>query len=361
MPAEIVSYVELEDVFPGRECSIAYLSECLSALPLDLVLEMCARANQITSGSSNLSLIERQRKLAGGILSPEALENLKNATRRSNAGDPHKVALFSRAQLIELTRWALLLSNADAPPLGRPWNQEEKDMFVQAALICSWLSGARVRAMLEKNKEIDANVAPNYNPVYKWKFGWEYSLDPMSYRNLKSFMKARIAKIKKLRGTVLEKKITQMKLQKVKKEFEEEQKIKTEKFEKQEKIKKMQAQRYQTLDTVVRDPGVYIICEEKKSLTKVKNKINCLYIGESQVLAKRLSSYSNINKKNHELVDKISRKLKKPREEILEKLKDNIKVRTLRFKRMENSDERRKIEGYLINRLKPLANTSKNN
>lgn len=212
-----------------------------------------------------------------------------------------------------------------------------------------------------EEKDVEANVAPNYNPVYKWKFGWEYSLDPMSYRNLKSFMKARIAKIKELRGTVLEEKINQMKLQKVKKEFEEEQKIKTEKFEKQEKIKKMQAKRYQPLDTVVRDPGVYIICEEKKSLTKVKNKINCLYIGESQVLAKRLSSYSNINKKNHELVDKISRKLKKPREEILEKLKDNIKVRTLRFKRMENSDERRKIEGYLINRLKPLANTSKNN
>lgn len=212
-----------------------------------------------------------------------------------------------------------------------------------------------------EEKDVEANVAPNYNPVYKWKFGWEYSLDPMSYRNLKSFMKARIVKIKELRGTVLEEKINQMKLQKVKKEFEEEQKIKTEKFEKQEKIKKMQAKRYQPLDTVVRDPGVYIICEEKKSLTKVKNKINCLYIGESQVLAKRLSSYSNINKKNHELVDKISRKLKKPREEILEKLKNNIKVRTLRFKRMENSDERRKIEGYLINRLKPLANTSKNN
>ena len=212
-----------------------------------------------------------------------------------------------------------------------------------------------------EEKDVEANVAPNYNPVYKWKFGWEYSLDPMSYRNLKSFMKARIVKIKELRGTVLEEKINQMKLQKVKKEFEEEQKIKTEKFEKQEKIKKMQAKRYQPLDTVVRDPGVYIICEEKKSLTKVKNKINCLYIGESQVLAKRLSSYSNINKKNHELVDKISRKLKKPREEILEKLKDNIKVRTLKFKRMENSEERKRIEGYLINRLKPLANTSKNN
>lgn len=212
-----------------------------------------------------------------------------------------------------------------------------------------------------EEKDVETNVTPNYNPVYKWKSGWEYSLDPMSYRNLKSFMKARIAKIKELRGTVLEEKIKQIKLQKERKEFEEEEKIKTEKLEKQEQIKKMQAKRYQPLDTVVRDPGVYIICEEKKSLTKVKNKINCLYIGESQVLAKRLSSYSDINKKNHELVNKISKKLKKPKEEILEKLKDNIKVRTLKFKRMENSDERRRIEGYLINRLKPLANTSKIN
>lgn len=161
MPAEIVSYVELEDVFPGHECSLAYLSECLGALPLDLVLEMCARANQLASGPSNLTLIERQRRLAGGILSPEALENLKRATRRKNAGDLPMRALFFRAQLIELTCWALLFCDADAPPLGRSWNQAEKDLFVQAALVCSWLSEVRIRAVLGANEDDDAlkNIA----------------------------------------------------------------------------------------------------------------------------------------------------------------------------------------------------------
>jgi hypothetical protein len=161
MPVEIGSYVELEDVFPGRERSLKHLSECLGALPLDLVLEMCARVNRLASGPSNLTLIERQRQLAGGILSPEALDNLKRATRRTEKGDPHKIALFFRAQLIELTRWALLFCDANAPPLGRSWNQQEKDLFVQAALICSWLSEVRVHAVLGENEDSDAlkNIA----------------------------------------------------------------------------------------------------------------------------------------------------------------------------------------------------------
>lgn len=146
MPTEIVSYVELEDLFPGRECSIAYLSECLGALPLDLVLEMCARANQIASGPSDLSLLDRQRKLASGILSQEALGNLKSATLRGEPEAPKKAILFFRTQLLELVRWALLL--CDAPPLGRPWNQDEKDLFIQAALICSSLTESTMRSVL---------------------------------------------------------------------------------------------------------------------------------------------------------------------------------------------------------------------
>lgn len=156
MPVEIVSYVELEDVFPGKECSVEYLAQCLGALPLDLVLEMCARANQIASGPSDLSLIERQKKLADGILSPEALENLKQATQRTANGNLPKRVLFNRRQLLELTRWALLLCDADAPPLDRSWNQDEKDRFVQAALICSWLSEERIRAVLAENDSVDA-------------------------------------------------------------------------------------------------------------------------------------------------------------------------------------------------------------
>lgn len=156
MPVEIASYVELEDVFPGKECSVEYLAQCLGALPLDLVLEMCARANQIASGPSDLSFMDRQNKLASGILSPEALENLKQVTQRTANGDPPKRVLFSRRQLLELTRWALLLCDADAPPLDRTWNQDEKDRFVQAALICSWLSEERIRAVLAENNSVDA-------------------------------------------------------------------------------------------------------------------------------------------------------------------------------------------------------------
>ncbi len=156
MPAEIVTYVELQDVFPGKECTIEYLAQCLQALPLDLVLEMCARANLVASGPSNLSPIDRQRNLASGILSPEALENFKKATERTEDGDLPKRFLFNRLQLLELTRWALLLCDADAPPLDRSWNQDEKDLFVQAALICSWLLEERVRAVLKNNNSVEA-------------------------------------------------------------------------------------------------------------------------------------------------------------------------------------------------------------
>lgn len=216
--------------------------------------------------------------------------------------------------------------------------------------------------------DVETNVAPNYNPVYKWKSGWEYDVDPMDHRNLKSFMKARLEKIRNLKGTVLQEKIKQIKLQKEKEEFEKQQKIKAEQLkekekqlEKKKKLKNMQDKRYTDLKTVAKDPGVYVICEKKKILTKVKNKNNCLYIGESQVLSKRLSSYQDLDNKNNELVIKISKKLKKPVEEILRKLKDNVHVRTLRFKSMYKDNQRKEIESYLINRLKPLANSSNYN
>jgi len=211
------------------------------------------------------------------------------------------------------------------------------------------------------DKDVETNVGPSYNPIYKWKSGWEYDLDPMDFRNLKSFMKARLEKIKNLRGVVLQEKIKQMKLQKEREEFEEKEKIKVEQLKKKKKIKEMQDKRYKDLDLVAKDPGVYVICEKKKLLTKVKNKINCLYIGESQVLSKRLSAYQDLNKKNNELVLKISKKLRKPVEEVLLKLQNNVHVRTLRFKSMYKDNQRKEIESYLINRLRPLANTSNYN
>ena len=49
------------------------------------------------------------------------------------------------------------------------------------------------------------------------------------------------------------------------------------------------------------------------------------------------------------------------REKIVNKLKNNIKVKRLKFKSLQHPGYRKHIEGYLIHRLKPLLNTSKTN
>ena len=48
-------------------------------------------------------------------------------------------------------------------------------------------------------------------------------------------------------------------------------------------------------------------------------------------------------------------------EDILKKLNKNVRVRILRSKTISNDAHRQEIEGYLINRLNPLLNTSKRN
>jgi hypothetical protein len=135
----------------------------------------------------------------------------------------------------------------------------------------------------------------------------------------------------------------------------------TEKLKKQEEIEKLRSKRYESIDTVSRDPAAYVIREEKKIFTQVKNKCNTLYIGESLVFSSRVSAYQDFNKPNNELVNKLANKLKKPKEYIVERLKNNVKIRVFRFKCLESIDHRKEFEGYLIHRLNPLLNTSKRN
>ena len=151
MPTEVSSYVELSALFPGRECTLPYLAECLGALPLDLVLTMCARANQVASGPGPLSRIERQQKLANSLLPTEVGKRLNEVVRTRCGGNPARITLFFRAQLLELTRWALLFCSNEQWPVERPWTQTEKDLFVQAALICSRITESKVLAVLGGN------------------------------------------------------------------------------------------------------------------------------------------------------------------------------------------------------------------
>jgi len=201
---------------------------------------------------------------------------------------------------------------------------------------------------LRLNKEKKWN-SPSDNPLYEWTWGWEHEVNPLHHPSLRCFMKTRIKARKKYSQRVVEAKI--------------EEKIKEEKakvLQKQERNEALRDKRYKSIETVARDPVVYILCERRKIFTtKVKNKCNTLYVGESLVFSSRMSAYQDFNKPNNELVNKLANKLKKPKDYVVRRIKDNVRIRVLRFKSMENNAHRREIEGYLIKRLNPLINSSK--
>ena len=132
-------------------------------------------------------------------------------------------------------------------------------------------------------------------------------------------------------------------------------------LEKQAHIEALRSKRYKSFKIMLRDPAVYTICEKKKILTGIRNKCNALYVGESTMMAKRASAYADLKHPNNELVAKLMNKLKKPREYIIEKLEGNVHVKCYdkKFKTINNDLQRQEIEGYMINRLNPLLNTSK--
>ena len=132
-------------------------------------------------------------------------------------------------------------------------------------------------------------------------------------------------------------------------------------LEKQARIESLRGKRYKSFKIMLRDPAVYTICEKKKILTGIRNKCNALYVGESTMMAKRASAYADLKHPNNELVAKLMNKLKKPREYIIEKLEGNVHVKCYdkKFKTINNDLQRQEIEGYMINRLNPLLNTSK--
>jgi len=150
------SYVELGDIFPGVQCSLETLQDCLRQLPLNLVLVMCTKANQVLTGPGPLNRRERQGQLANTLLTTEAGARLNEVVRTRDENDPEKTAFLTRKGLLELVRWALLLCDPDTPPLEGEWTQTEKDLFTKAALICSWASETMIRRVLDENTDIEA-------------------------------------------------------------------------------------------------------------------------------------------------------------------------------------------------------------
>ena len=204
-------------------------------------------------------------------------------------------------------------------------------------------------------------ISPSNNPLYRWKKGWEYDVDPLDHTDLKSFIKARLKIRKKFSEEFVKAKLKEKQEQEdlAIKNYLEEQRL--EKVKKKEELKKLNDKRYKSLDDVAKQPGIYVICEKRKIFTKVKNKCNVLYVGESSSYPTRIKAYSNGSSRDNELIIKLHKKTGKTREFIESKLKNNVRVRILENKFINNDEKRKQIEGYLINRLNPLLNSSKKN
>jgi len=197
------------------------------------------------------------------------------------------------------------------------------------------------------------------NDFYRWRKGWEFDIDPIEHKNFKSFMRKRVSEQLKYKPEVIRVKLAEKQAEEKKLEQKRREVERTEKLKKQEEIEKLRDKRYDLIENVSRDPAVYVLCERRKILTKIKNKCNALYVGESLVFASRVAAYQDFNKSNNELVNKLANKLKKPKDYIVERIKNNVRIRVLRLKSMENNDHRKEIEGYLIKRLNPLTHILK--
>ncbi len=198
-------------------------------------------------------------------------------------------------------------------------------------------------------------ISPSNNPEYQWEEGWEFNVDPLDYKNLRSFLKARI----KIKQKYFKDLVQIRENERIEKEQQEIERIKIEKEKNKKDIAKNKyLNAYEDLDE--KDGECYVVVEKKKVFSKNKRKPFCLYVGETENFAARRKNYRDFNKPNNELVNKLFKKFPKmTREKIVVKLKNNIKVKRLRFKCLQNVGYRKYFEGYLINLFKPIINTSK--
>ena len=208
-----------------------------------------------------------------------------------------------------------------------------------------------------KRRKQGVYVSASNNPNYQWTEGWEFNVEPFGHQNIRSFQKARVKIKRKYLKEVLDAKDKERR--RIAKEEAEKKELEKQKKRK-EILKQKYSNTYETLDH--RDNECYAICEKKKIFTKNKNKSNCLYIGKTSNFAARRKSYRDFRKPNNEIVNKLVKKFpKKDRDGIIMKLINNIRVKRFKFKCLQDEKYLDHVEGYLIQRINPLINTSKSN
>lgn len=191
------------------------------------------------------------------------------------------------------------------------------------------------------------------NDLYRWTEGWEYDIDPLDHVNFKSFMRKRVSEKIKYLPEVL--KITLKENAKKDAERRRVQEAKRRQEEKERHEQKI-TKKYIPLESNSSVSVCYIIREKEPVFTTEKNKCNILYIGETGNWISRQKVYANLKNPKNELILKLSKKFPKlTKEHIIERLKNKVVV--LRWILDRGSyEDRLHLEGYLIQRMKPLLN-----
>jgi hypothetical protein len=214
--------------------------------------------------------------------------------------------------------------------------------------------GSPFRDMIE-SRDQDLYTSPSNNSEYKWVEGWEFGIEPFGHKNLRAFLKARLEKKRKYIKAVVEARGKERR--RIEKEKAEALELQA-KEEKEEMRRLKYSNAYENLDQ--KEGECYAICEIKRVFTTPRNKANCLYLGETENFTARKKVYKDFSNPKNEIVNKLTKKFPKlTREKIISRLKNNLKVKRLKFKSLRHEGYRRHIEGYLIQRIRPLLNTAK--
>lgn len=138
------SFVPVSEVFPDTDNSFRTFITILSGLSLTDTLLWCARINQrLFNGTIDSSAFsDTQIQLLGFFLNEQDFSRLAHFS--SKHGGITNVKAFSRYQLLEVMRWALLFCD-DLPDDGNTYtSQEVRRSFMKVALIAHDIWNAQI-------------------------------------------------------------------------------------------------------------------------------------------------------------------------------------------------------------------------
>ena len=137
-------FIPVSEVFPGIHSNIETLKQLLDDLSLTDTLFWCARLNNALSiPSEKVDHVSRQQFGLNQFFSKTEIDAVNEFVRK-HGGDPERVTIFFRGQILELLRWVVLFCK-DLPGDGNTFEDiEVRKKFGTAALIASDLWAKRV-------------------------------------------------------------------------------------------------------------------------------------------------------------------------------------------------------------------------